>query len=64
MVFKEMKKSLASRIKATRRRLKLSQPQAAKQWGFSLATLRAWEQEYRNPAGLYREKLEKVLDEA
>jgi DNA-binding transcriptional regulator YiaG len=54
-------KSFPARIKAAREKLGLSQPEAARKWGFSLDTLRAWEQESRNPAGLYREKLEKIL---
>jgi DNA-binding transcriptional regulator YiaG len=56
-----MEKSFAVRIKAARKKLGLSQEQAAKDWGFSVGTLEAWEQEYRNPAGLYRDKLEEVL---
>ena len=53
--------SFAVRIKAARQKAGLSQPKAAKAWGFSVDTLRCWEQEERNPAGLYRAKLEKVL---
>ena len=56
-------KSFAVRIKAARKKLGLSQEEAARNWGFSVGTLEAWEQEYRNPAGLYREKLEEVLKE-
>ena len=56
-----MKESFAKRMKAAREKLGISQAQAAKEWGFDLGTLQAWEQEYRNPAGLYREKLEGVL---
>ncbi len=58
---KIMEKSFAIRIKAARKKLGLSQEQAARNWGFSVGTLEAWEQEYRNPAGLYRQKLEEVL---
>jgi DNA-binding transcriptional regulator YiaG len=58
----EIKKSFASRIRAVRKKLRLSQEQAAKDWGFSLETLRAWEYEKRNPYGLYREKLERILN--
>jgi DNA-binding transcriptional regulator YiaG len=58
---KTMEKSFAMRIKAARKKLGLSQEQAAKSWGFSVGTLEAWEQEYRNPAGLYQEKLEATL---
>jgi DNA-binding transcriptional regulator YiaG len=55
------KESFAKRLKAAREKLGISQAEAAKKWGFDLGTLQAWEQEYRNPAGLYREKLEGVL---
>jgi DNA-binding transcriptional regulator YiaG len=57
-------KSLAQRIKAARKKLGVSQSQAAKEWGFDLGTLQAWEQGYRNPFGLYREKLERALQQA
>ena len=56
-----MKRSFSARMKAVRKKLGLSQAQAAQAWGFDLGTFQAWEQEYRNPAGLYREKLEKIL---
>ena len=48
-------------MKAAREKLGISQAQAAREWGFDLGTFRAWEQEYRKPAGLYREKLEAIL---
>jgi DNA-binding transcriptional regulator YiaG len=54
-------KSLTARMKAARERLGLSQAQAARQWGFSQQTLNAWEIGLRNPAGLYRKKLERIL---
>jgi DNA-binding transcriptional regulator YiaG len=56
-----MKESFAKRMKAVRKKLGISQAEAAKEWGFDLGTFQAWEQEYRNPAGLYREKLERIL---
>ena len=54
-------RSFSERLKAARKKLDISQAQAAKDWGFDLGTLQAWEQEYRNPYGLYREKLEGIL---
>jgi DNA-binding transcriptional regulator YiaG len=56
-----IEKSFSDRILAARRKLGFSQLLAARAWGFSLETLRSWEQGERNPAGLYRAKLEKVL---
>lgn len=56
--------SIAKKIRVLREKLGLSQSQAAKKWGFSLKTLQAWEQGARKPAGLYREKLEKVFSKA
>lgn len=50
-------------MKAARKKLSISQSKAAEAWGFDLGTLQAWEQEARNPYGLYREKLEQVLSE-
>lgn len=56
-----MKKSLKDRIIAARSKCSLKQREAARLWGFSHSTLQAWENGNRNPAGLYREKLEEVL---
>ena len=56
--------SIALRIRSARETLGFSQADAAKRWGFSLKTLQAWEQGARKPAGLYLEKLEKVLKKA
>lgn len=53
--------NFSSRIRKARERLGLTQPSAARAWGFSLETLRSWEQGERNPAGLYKAKLEKIL---
>lgn len=54
-------KSISERIKVARLKVGLSQTKAARRWGFGPRTLEAWEQGVRNPAGLYREKLERVL---
>jgi DNA-binding transcriptional regulator YiaG len=59
--FTMKKTDFSLRITSARRKLDFSQIQAARAWGFSLETLRSWEQGERNPAGLYRAKLEKVL---
>ena len=56
-----MEKSIAQRIREAREHLGLSQREAARQWGFTQATLNAWEKGARNPAGLYLKKLERVL---
>lgn len=58
------KQEITTRIIAAREKLGLSQSQAAKKWGLSKHTLQAWEQGSRNPAGLYLEKLEKILKAA
>jgi DNA-binding transcriptional regulator YiaG len=50
------------RIKRARYKLDLSQSAAAAKWGFAVQTLNAWECGTRNPAGLYREKLEEILE--
>lgn len=52
---------ISLRIKEARKKLGLTQSQAAEAWGFNFGTIRAWEEERRNPFGLYREKLEKTL---
>ena len=54
-------KSYGERIRVARGRLGWSGRQAARGWGFSQRTLGSWEQGVRNPAGLYREKLERIL---
>jgi DNA-binding XRE family transcriptional regulator len=57
------KEKFAARIKAARKKLGLSQRQAALLWGFSRPTLNQWESETYTPRGLYREKLEAILTE-
>lgn len=57
----QVKESFSEQIKEAREKLGLSQRAAAKRWGFPQTTLRYWEEGKRNPAGLYKEKLERVL---
>ena len=40
------------------------QAQAARKWGLPQQTIAAWERGTRNPAGLYKEKLERILRRA
>jgi DNA-binding transcriptional regulator YiaG len=49
------------RIKQARGKLGLSQRAAARLWRFPQTTLRYWEEGERTPAGLYKQKLERVL---
>ena len=55
------RKDFAERIRTVRERLNLSQSELARRWGFSRPLLGMWEKGSRNPSGLYREKLEKIL---
>jgi len=48
-------------LKATRLRLALSQAEAARLIGVSVQAIRAWEQGWRSPAGLYRAALHRWL---
>jgi DNA-binding transcriptional regulator YiaG len=57
-------KTIDQRIKDARKKLELSQSQAAKSWGFSINTLQAWENRKNQPRGLYREKLVRILAKA
>jgi DNA-binding transcriptional regulator YiaG len=52
---------LSERIKATRKALGLSRAKAAKKWSISAATIRAWEEEKRNPSGLYLSRIIRIL---
>jgi DNA-binding transcriptional regulator YiaG len=49
------------RISNARIQLGLNSLEASRLWGFSPSTFYAWEVGTRNPAGLYRQKLERVL---
>ena len=54
-------KSFAQRIKEQRERLGISQREAARKWRFAQTTLSSWESGTRIPAGLYLERLERIL---
>jgi DNA-binding transcriptional regulator YiaG len=54
-------KPLNERIKAARRALGLSRVSAAKKWNISAATIRAWEEQKRNPSGLYLARMTRIL---
>ncbi len=58
---KMQKQTLAQRIKNARKKLGLSQRQAAEKWGFQVQTIQQWEHGRRRPRSLYREKLEEIL---
>lgn len=62
-----MSEELANKLKAARRKLGLSQSEAAKAWGISPRTLQKWEQDQRTPRGLalrlLLEKLDAILSE-
>ncbi len=55
---------IGDRLKAARKKLGLSQSQAAKRWKISVKSLQGWEQGWREPRGLYLEKVEAVLKKA
>lgn len=57
-----MSEELATKLKAARERLGLSQSQAAKAWGISLAALQKWEQDQRTPKGFALTALMEKLD--
>lgn len=51
----------SERINAARKKLGITRYRAAKEWGFAESTIYAWEANRRTPQGLYKEKLEKIL---
>lgn len=57
-----MSAELASKLKAARERLGLSQSQAAKAWAIPLDTLKNWENDRRTPRGLALVTINKLLD--
>ncbi|PTX93364.1 hypothetical protein DB345_17300 [Spartobacteria bacterium LR76] len=59
-----MPSTIADRIKEARRKLKLSQSQAAKEWQISTRTLQEWEQGRHEPQGLALAALESILSKA
>lgn len=61
---RSMQKNIISqRIKKARESLGLSQSQAAEKWNIRLQTIQQWEHGRREPRGLYRERIEKILAE-
>ena len=50
------------RMRAARRKLGYTRYMAAKMWGFNESTLYQWEAGNRTPRGLYKEKLEAILE--
>jgi DNA-binding transcriptional regulator YiaG len=52
---------LSERIKAARKALGFSRVKAAKTWSISAATIRAWEENERNPSGLYLARITRIL---
>jgi len=57
-----MSKQLALKLKAARKKQRLSQSQAAQAWGIPLPTLKKWETEQRTPRGLALQLLLERLD--
>jgi DNA-binding transcriptional regulator YiaG len=55
-----------NRVKRARRRLGLSQSEAAREWGISVKTLQGWEREKfsHEPRGFIRAHIERVLAKA
>ncbi|MGA7391126.1 MAG: helix-turn-helix transcriptional regulator [Terrimicrobiaceae bacterium] len=56
-----VEKPLNERIKTVRKALGLSRAKAAKKWSISAATIRAWEEQKRNPSGLYLARITQIL---
>ena len=57
------KTAFSLRLDSAIDRSKLTQSQAAEKWGVSRRTLENWIQGRREPRGLYRERIEKILAE-
>ena len=53
--------NLASQFKEARERLGLSQSEAARQWGVTIAALQSWEQGKRSPRGPILNRLLPIL---
>lgn len=56
-----MPSPIATRLKAARAKLALSQSEAAKEWGVNKRTLESWEHGRREPKGLALKALEGIL---
>jgi DNA-binding transcriptional regulator YiaG len=54
--------SIAIRLQNARKKLGLSQSEAAREWGLSKRTLQHWEQGQRHPTGLYLKLVTQILD--
>jgi ribosome-binding protein aMBF1 (putative translation factor) len=54
-------RTYAERLRAARAKLGLTRAEAAKQWKINLRTLEFYERGKRQPFGLYREKIERIL---
>jgi DNA-binding transcriptional regulator YiaG len=52
---------LAARLKAARRKLQLTQAQAARRWRVNKRTLEAWEEGEHAPLPVFRARLERIL---
>lgn len=58
-----MSEELQRKLKEARKKLGLSQSQAAQKWGVPKATLQAWEQDRNTPTGFTLQSLMVMLDE-
>lgn len=57
-----MSEELANKLKEARRKLGLSQSQAAKAWGVPIKTLQAWEIDRNTPRGFTLKAINEKLD--
>lgn len=57
-----MSEVIARKIKEARDKLRLTQSDAAKEWGIPLSTLIKWETDKRTPKGFALKALEEKLD--
>lgn len=58
-----MSQDLRARLKAARKKLEITQIEAARAWGVPLGTLICWENNKRNPTPFTRGMLDTMLDE-
>ena len=61
MLSMETTAPLAARLKAARRKLQLTQAQAARRWCVNKRTLEAWEIGEHAPLPVFRARLERIL---
>lgn len=57
-----MSKELADKLKAARKKLGLTQQEAAQQWGIPASTMIKWEQDESTPRGYALQQLNQMLD--